>query len=395
MLEKIETPYFYDVHLNFKDFLRKQGSPLTFIILQPTPFCNIDCKYCYLPDRNNKGRMSNEVVAKTLEHLLNNGLLNCKDVTLCWHAGEPMVLPISYYKEKIELVNRLNTSSCKIHHHFQTNGTLITDEYCKFFIEKNIQIGISIDGPDFIHDRVRVSRSGNGTFKKAMKGIELLHKYNIPFNTISVLTDFSLDYPDEMFKFFQEIGTTNAGMNIEEIENYNTSSSITASPVLEVKYKNFIKRLYELTNIHKPKFEIREITRTANIIMQGGLDIQALNLPLSIITVDYLGNFSTFAPELFGDKKTKYGDFVFGNVFEKDFLSVFDNIRFTEIYNDIVSGVKLCKATCNYYDYCGGGSPANKVFENGTFNSADTVYCKYYKKILTDAVLESMEQNLI
>ena len=93
-------------------------------------------------------------------------------------------------------------------------------------------------------------------------------------------------------------------------------------------------------------------------------------------------------------KSEVYGDFVFGNILQDDFESIYATQKFQRINNDIRAGVELCKTQCQYFSVCGGGAPSNKYFENGTFTSAETMYCKLTTQILTDIVLKDLEQQL-
>jgi uncharacterized protein len=119
-----------------------------------------------------------------------------------------------------------------------------------------------------------------------------------------------------------------------------------------------------------------------------------MNKPFSIINFDYKGNFSTFDPELLSVKTEEYGDFIFGNVLENSLESMYKNEKFQRIYKDINQGLKLCEKDCNYFGICGGGAGSNKYWENGTFASSETQCCRYRIQILTDVLLNSIEQSL-
>ena len=121
------------------------------LVIQPTPFCNIDCAYCYLPHRSSKQRMSLEVAENIFERLFRFPTIR-ESVDLVWHAGEPLVLPISYYEEMFTLIQRLAGPHLKINHAFQTNATLITDDWCELIKKWDVNLGLSIDGPEEFHD---------------------------------------------------------------------------------------------------------------------------------------------------------------------------------------------------------------------------------------------------
>ena len=129
------------------------------------------------------------------------------------------------------------------------------------------------------------------------------------------------------------------------------------------------------------------------IYAEKRLENTDMNTPFVIVSIDYLGNFSTFDPELLSVKTELYGDFILGNVLRDSFESVCYTEKFQKIYQDMVAGINLCRDSCQYFGLCGGGAGSNKYWENGTFNSAATLACKYRTKIVTDVVLEQLENS--
>ena len=113
-----------------------------------------------------------------------------------------------------------------------------------------------------------------------------------------------------------------------------------------------------------------------------------------IISVDCDGNLSTFSPELLGVQSPTYGDFCFGNIMTDDLARMAKNHKFKRVRKDIAAGVRLCAKTCEYYSFCGGGAPANKYFENGSFASTETMFCRYTIKLPLDIVLADLEESL-
>src|SRR5438132_12875981 len=134
--------------------------PLELLVLQPTPFCNLDCSYCYLPDRQSTRRMSRDTLEATFRWTFSSGLAR-QPFTLLWHAGEPLVLPVAYYEEAVEALNRHNEQQIPVRQSFQTNATLLTAEWCEYLCRHQVHVGVSVDGPEFLHDRHRRTRRGH------------------------------------------------------------------------------------------------------------------------------------------------------------------------------------------------------------------------------------------
>lgn len=369
---------------------------LKLVVIQSTTFCNLNCDYCYLPDRQSKFKFSLDLLEPIFSNLFTSPFVS-KQFTVVWHAGEPLSMPISFYEaafHKIEQLNhQLNSEPFIISQSIQTNGTLLNQEWCNLIKKYDVKLGVSLDGPAFIHDVHRKTRTGLGTHAGTMRGISLLKANDIDFSIIAVLTHDSLDYPEEIFNFFVENQIKYVGFNIDEIEGEHSSSSLSGNDV-EGRYRAFMKRFLDLTKSTNGALQVREFESTRNTIL-GKVNIeQGQFTPFTMINIAYNGDFSTFSPELLSMKSHLYGDFILGNVSRNSFESVCGTEKFQKMNQDIQAGVKLCQSTCQYFSVCGGGAPANKYFENGSFRSAETLYCKYTKKVLVDLILEDIEASL-
>jgi uncharacterized protein len=158
-----------------------------------------------------------------------------------------------------------------------------------------------------------------------------------------------------------------------------------------------MSRFYDLVESSSEPLLVREFQSATSAIMSGGLTENTQDqqsTPLTIISVDCHGNFSTFSPELLGLSSPDYGDFSFGNVMTDSFDSVLSTPKFMAVARDIAAGVHRCRDTCEYFAYCGGGAPVNKYFENGSFDSTETMFCRLSKQAVLDVVLSKLEQKV-
>ena len=152
--------------------------PIDLLIFQSTSFCNLDCKYCYLPDRDVKNKIDIEKIEITLKRIVEENLIK-DSFSIVWHAGEPTVLSIDFYRSVFKLIQEIIPSNIKVYQHIQTNATLLNDEWCEFFIEVDMKVGVSIDGPQHINDRNRVLRNGKGSYEQIITGINYLKKHKL------------------------------------------------------------------------------------------------------------------------------------------------------------------------------------------------------------------------
>jgi len=371
--------------------------PINLVVIQPTSFCNLDCDYCYLPDRHIKNHLSLDLVEPIFKTIFTSPFFR-QDATVCWHAGEPLAVPVSFYHEvfkRIAAVDRqFNSTPYKLRQSVQTNGTLINQAWCDLFKQYEVHVGVSLDGPAFLHDAHRQTRKGLGTHAATMRGIAHLQNNNIECSAIAVLTQDSLDYPDEIFHFFVDNGILDVGFNMEETEGANQLSSLDRTDI-ETRYRAFMQRFWELVTATNGTFKLREFEVICNLIYcDRRLTNTDMNKPFVIVNIDANGNFSTFDPELLGVQTQRYGQFILGNVLQDTFASVCKSDKFQHIYRDMSAGVERCRQTCQYFGLCGGGAGSNKYWENGTFNSTATKACNYRVKVVTDIVLEGLERSM-
>lgn len=366
------------------------GGPLSLLILQPTPFCNLDCDYCYLPNRSDKGRMPLALFDVIAERVAESGLLSDR-LTVVWHAGEPLVLPVSFYRSAIERLALSLPPQLPVRHAYQTNATLIDDDWCDFFQEPGVSVGVSVDGPAPIHDAHRKTRGGKGTLAATLKGIRRLKKRGIPFYAICVLTRGSLEFPDELLDFFLDEGIERIAFNIEELEGENRCSTLGEAGS-EVLFRRFLSRFLKRASRAGWPLRIREIDQLLAMLGAGpraGANQQTT--PFGIVNVDWNGNLSTFSPELLGFGTPRYPTFVIGNLREQSIAEMAAGNVLRKLRADIDDGVAQCRSSCAYFDYCGGGVPANKVFENGSLASTETLHCRLMRKAIIDIALGSRD----
>ncbi len=180
-----------------------------YVMLKPVGAqCNLRCDYCYYLEKKelypdiNVTRMSEAMLEKFTEQYLSSQTV--PEVLFMWHGGETLMRNIGFYKKALEFQRRYGRGR-KIDNCLQTNGTLLNDEWCRFFKENNFLIGISVDGPRRFHDRYRKRADGSPSFDDVMRGIGLLKKHGVEFNIMGVVNDCNVDYPLEFYDFFREL----------------------------------------------------------------------------------------------------------------------------------------------------------------------------------------------
>ena len=181
-----------------------------YVMLKPAgSLCNLACDYCYYLEKSKlypqapQQIMSDELLERFVREYIEAQTM--PSVLFTWHGGETLMRPLSFYRKALEL-QRKYAGGRTIENCIQTNGTLLTDEWCRFFRENHWLVGISIDGPQEFHDEYRRNRQGRPSFVKVMQGIRLLQKHGVEWNAMAVVNDFNADYPREFYHFFKQIG---------------------------------------------------------------------------------------------------------------------------------------------------------------------------------------------
>ena len=181
-----------------------------YVMLKPAgAHCNLACKYCYYLEKNNlyqnshRHLMSDEMLEQFTREYIEAQTM--PQVLFTWHGGEPLMRSIDFYKKALALQKKYAHGK-QIDNVIQTNGTLLTDEWCEFFAQNHWLVGISIDGPQEYHDHYRVTPAGKPSWEKVMQGISLLKKHRVEWNAMAVVNAYNAEHPLEFYHFFRDNG---------------------------------------------------------------------------------------------------------------------------------------------------------------------------------------------
>ena len=181
-----------------------------YVMLKPAgAHCNLACKYCYYLEKNKlyptaqRHLMSDEMLEQFTREYIEAQTMS--QVLFTWHGGEPLLRSIDFYRKALSLQQKY-AGGRRIDNVIQTNGTLLTDEWCEFFAQNHWLVGISIDGPQPYHDHYRLTAAGKPSWQKVMQGIKLLKKHGVEWNAMAVVNAYNVNHPLEFYRFFKENG---------------------------------------------------------------------------------------------------------------------------------------------------------------------------------------------
>jgi uncharacterized protein len=190
----------------------KVTRPKSFMVMAKPigSVCNLNCTYCYylekekLYEGSGSFKMNDEVLESYIQQFIQSQEVPL--VTFTWQGGEPTLLGLDFFEKAIALQEKYRGSK-KIDNAFQTNGTRLTEEWCRFFKKHNFLVGISIDGPEPMHDKYRKTKAGKPTHGTVMDGIRLLKRFRVEFNTLSVINSANVFQPLEVYRFLKKTGS--------------------------------------------------------------------------------------------------------------------------------------------------------------------------------------------
>ncbi|WP_414167226.1 cyclophane-forming radical SAM peptide maturase AmcB [Streptoverticillium reticulum] len=357
-------------------FVRLAAIPKA-VIMQPTTLCSLDCRYCYLPFRKVNHRMPLEVAAMVAASVNPWAALQ-PGFEVVWHGGEPLTAGRS-------LLGALMEPFEGVTHTLQTNATLVDDRWCDFFEERGVGVGVSIDGPADMN-RNRASLGGRPAHDRIIRGIGRLRERGVPFSAIAVVSDPDPARAAEFYRFFVDLGCDVLGVNVEEQEGVHTRAS-------EPDPGRAAQWWVALTDAWRadPAIRVREIDRVltfASAVLEDRIATNTVQVWDPLPTVAYDGGVVLVSPELAGFTDPRLGDFTTGNVLSTplDVLLAEAESR-TPWLAEFQRGVDSCRTSCSFFDFCGGGHPANRYFEHGgRMDGTRTTYCTTAKIALLEGV---------
>jgi uncharacterized protein len=215
------------------------GSPL-YVMLKPIGSrCNLSCRYCYYLEKAKLYPQQEPLSEELLETFIQQYIeaQTMPQVLFTWHGGEPLLRPLSFYQRALEL-QQLYARGRQIDNCLQTNGTLLTDEWCEFLRENRFLVGISIDGPQIFHDAYRCH-----SFDKVMRGIQLLQQHSVEWNAMATVNHLNADFPVEFYRFFKDIGCQY--LQFTPIVERESRGQITDFSVTPEQWGRFLCGIYD------------------------------------------------------------------------------------------------------------------------------------------------------
>jgi uncharacterized protein len=211
--------------------------------------CNLHCSYCYYLEkqgmaRSSAGRcMSDEMLERYIRQHIEASTE--PDIFFSWHGGEPTLAGLDFFRKAVTIQEAFMPEGRTLRNGIQTNGTLITEEWGRFFSRENFYVGLSIDGPERYHNLNRNRADGKGTFDEAMRVLEILKKYGVPYEFLCVVSDDNVHAPLEIYRFLKEQGASYITFLPLVEEDGRSSGMATTRSVRPMDFGRFLVTVFD------------------------------------------------------------------------------------------------------------------------------------------------------
>jgi len=369
------------------------GHTFNIMAFPAGPKCNLNCEYCYYLDKiklypnTNNFMMSYQILKMYIKQYVE--AYSGSDINFIWQGGEPTLRGLKFFKKAVELEKKYMPKHLSIHNNFQTNGILIDQQWANFFLREDFLVGLSIDGPDYIHDQYRRDKQGNPTHKRVMKSLKVLKTYNIKYNVLCVVNNLNVKKPTQIYNFFKKKKIRY--LQFIPLVETDQKGKISKRTVQPENYKKFLIELFnewilnDYGNIYIQFFE--ECVKAW------------LGIKTNLCTVsEYCAN--NFALEHNGDLYScdhyVYLKNKLGNIQDKkivDLIHSSKQFKFAEL--KISELPEVCRE-CKYFFVCHGGCPKNRLKEYKSSGKKINYLCEAYKGFFNYAFpyFESMANGI-
>lgn len=316
-------------------------------------FCNLACKYCeYGKTSNKRSIMSDQVLRAIIEKTLRH---NTDRTTFCWHGGEPTLGGLDFFERAVTYQQNYANNGTRANNSIQTNGTQITPEFARFFRDNDFRVGVSVDGPPAIHNKMRVDKGGKKSYEKVARGIRLLHEYGVRTSVIATVSKATLPFARLVFKHLVELGFS----NISYSAVFDSPSGKSPSITQEEWYGYLREVFHEWCALGNPDIQIRELNEVISWLSEVSISCcSSLGTCAHWFVIDFNG--SIYPCEKVG-KSIHYGNIMVDN---------FATILASSIHHDFVQ-VDYHKPekclSCKFLKICNNGCRQMRTL-NGNFN---------------------------
>lgn len=370
------------------------------------PACNLRCEYCFYLEKKAffpntavvASRMTDEVLESYIRQVVAANIKSPAGILFTWQGGEPTLMGIDFFKRAIELEKKY-AGNKQFQNTLQTNGTLLDDDWCSFLAKNKFLVGLSLDGPKFIHDNYRRDAAGKPTFKKVFQSLQLLQKHGVEYNVLACISRESSKYPLEIYNFFKEScvefiqfspivervannAARQLGLNLctpptypNELQFDNEFANVTSWSVEPEAFGNFYSKIFDEWVRHDVgKIFVMNFEWTLFNSIGGGGAVCYMN--------DRCGNACIVEHngDVYACDHFVYPEFKLGNILHNDITSMIESKKQCEWGDHKYDALSQVCKDCEVAFICRGGCPKHRFMPSYDGASNQNYLCAGYKK---------------
>jgi len=344
--------------------------------------CNLDCRYCYylkkqhLYPKGDRFRMSDDLLEEYIvQHLDASPKLL---VAFSWHGGEPTLLGLDYFRKIVALQHKHQRPGQRIVNGIQTNGTLLDEEWCRFFAAEGFYVGLSLDGPREFHDRYRLTKGQKPTHKQVVRAFKLLQRYRVPCDLLCVVHDRNVHYPIAVYRFFKEIGAEHLQFLPTVEHRPDLPGGVSCETVPPDAYGSFLCGIFDewvRYDVGKIVIQLFDETVRPALGMEHALCIfrEACG---DVPVVEHNGDF--FSCDHFVNPEYRLG-----NIRETSLVEMLESAAQKEFGWAKRDALPRYCRECDVLEMCNGGCPKDRFLRTPNGEEGLNYLCAGYKRFFT------------
>lgn len=356
------------------------------------PRCNINCTYCYylekerLYPKKKNFRMSDEVLDAYVRQMIETSLeANMPEVNFAWQGGEPTILGVKYFRKIVELQHKYLPAGLKLTNAFQTNGMLLNDEWGALLHDNDFLVGISIDGPQKVHDHYRIDRAGRPTFSAVMSGLDVLRRHNVKCNSLTTVHRENGIKGKETYRFLK--GLDFDFMQFIPIVERSSGNGLAGAPQVDMDPSNNVARWSVNPRVYgKFLCDVFDIWFRNDV---GEVFVQHFDVMLGK-WLNTQGGLCIFAEtcgdglalehdgSLYSCDHYVYPEYRLGNIAETHLRDMLWTDRQIEFGQDKATGLTAQCKSCSFLFACNGGCPKHRFVESRDREPGHNYFCESY-----------------
>lgn len=351
----------------------------SLLIKPASAVCNLDCAYCFYLDRAADpyaALPARRMTAETLERLVDSYLFySYPNSSFAFQGGEPTLAGLPFFENLIKLQQRYGRNGQSVGNSMQTNAMLLDADWCALFREYNWLLGVSLDGPEEIHDLYRCNKEGRGTWKRVIQGVETLQRERVEFNILCVLSQANVGRARELYRFYRGLGVEH--LQFIPLAEFDGAGNPLPYTITSEQYGRFLTELFDVWWPDRHKVHVRFFDNIAEALAGHKPGTCTMHETCdSYVVVEYNGD--VYPCDFFVESRWKLG-----NVELDSWPEIARRARRYQFASQKTIGHPECRV-CKFQSICHGGCPKFRHGPRGDFSDLD-YFCSAYKTIFRRA----------